>query len=700
MSGPASAELTALIEPGRPTPLGATSSASGVNFALYSRCAERVELCLYDPQSGQERGRVSLPASTLGTWHGFLPAALARPGDLYAYRVHGPYAPAGGQRCNPRKLLLDPAARALTGEPTPLAPELFEGPGRGELDSFAAMPRCRIVEATFDWGDDRPPGTPWSDTIVYELHVKGFTKLHPGVPERLRGTYLGLADPAITDWLRQLGVTAVELQPVQAFMSESFLLKRGLANYWGYNPIAWSAPANQYALEDPITEFRYMVKALHAAGIEVILDVVFNHTAEGNELGPTLSLRGIDNIAYYRLVPHDQQLYENLTGTGNTIDADVPAVRELILDCLRWWAAEMHVDGFRFDLAPVLGRDRGGFNRKSPFFAALRADPTLAYVKLIAEPWDVGPGGYQLGHFPVGWSEWNDRWRDTVRSFWRGNPRMIGALAERLAGSSDLFRDRGRKPSASVNFVTAHDGFTLQDLVSYNRKHNEQNLENNDDGHSDNLSWNCGVEGPSDDPAVNALRSRQMRNLLLTLMLSQGVPMLQAGDEFGRTQRGNNNAYCQDNEISWVDWSRATGEADLVAFTRRLIALRRSRPELRRETFLKGRRRGKVRDVSWLHPSGRDLRDADWNDPELRALGVLIAASSGSSDGDLLMLLNASALAVEFRMPALGRASGRVRLIDSGAAADVIAAAHGERERIEAHTAVVCSTRPSAPVPP
>jgi isoamylase len=700
MSDPASAQLAALIEPGRPTPLGATCNARGVNFALYSRCAERVELCLYDPESRAERGRVALPGSTLGTWHGCLPASLAKAGDLYAYRVYGPYAPEGGLRCNPQKLLLDPAARALSGEPTAMAPELLDGPGRHELDSAAALPRCRIVDAAFDWGDDRSPGTPWSDTVLYELHVRGFTKLHPGVPERLRGTYLGLAEPAVTGWLRELGITAVELLPVQAHASERFLLERGLGNYWGYNPIAWSAPASQYALADPVSEFRQMVKAMHAAGIEVILDVVFNHSAEGNELGPTLSLRGIDNLAYYRLVPHDRRLYENLTGTGNTIDADVPAVRELILDSLRWWAAEMHVDGFRFDLAPVLGRDRGGFNRNSPFFAALRSDPALAYVKLIAEPWDLGPGGYQLGHFPAGWSEWNDRWRDTVRSFWRGDPRMIGALAERLAGSSDLFRDRGRKPSASVNFVTAHDGFTLRDLVSYNRKHNERNLENNDDGNSDNLSWNCGVEGPSDDPAVNALRNRQMRNLLLTLLVSQGVPMLQAGDEFGRTQRGNNNAYCQDNDISWVDWSRAASEADLVAFTRRLIALRRSRPELRRETFLKGRRRGKVHDVGWLHPSGRDLREADWNDPELRAIGVLIAAAAGSSDGDLLVLLNASALAVEFRLPALAAGSAWIRLIDSGAAADVSGTPGGDAEQLAPRTAVVCNARPLAARPP
>jgi glycogen operon protein len=507
------------------------------------------------------------------------------------------------------------------------------------------------VERAFDWGGDRPPGTPWSDTVVYELHVKGFTARHPQVPERLRGTYLGLAEPAVVEWLLRLGVTAVELMPCQAFTSERFLRERGLANYWGYNPIAWSAPATQYALEDPVGEFRQMVRALHAAGIEVILDVVYNHTAEGDEGGPTLSLRGFDNAAYYRLDPDDPRRYANWTGCGNTIDASQPATRALILDSLRWWAEAMHVDGFRFDLAPVLGRDGGVFRRDAPLFAALRADPALAYLKLIAEPWDVGPGGYQLGQFPAGWAEWNDRYRDAMRSFWRGERHAVGAFAERFAGSSDIFRHRGRKPAASVNFVTAHDGFTLADLVSYNERHNEANLERNGDGHGDNRSWNCGVEGASDDPSIVELRRRQMRNLLATLALSQGVPMLQAGDEFGRTQHGNNNAYCQDNELSWVDWSRAAAEPGLVEFVRRLLAFRRRRPELRRETFLKGARRsGHAHDIGWLHPDGREMREADWNDPGSHALGIALAGSEQASVA-ILVLVNGGAEPVEIRLP-------------------------------------------------
>jgi isoamylase len=660
--------LSAAIDKGRPSPLGATPTLRGVNFAVSSSVAEAVELCLFDRVSGAVRGSVRLPGRSGDVWHGYLPAPLAATGDLYGYRVHGPYAPGRGVRCNARKLLIDPCARALTGEPR-LEPSLYDAAGGAALDSAAAMPRCRVVDPAFDWRGDRPPATPWRDTVLYELHVKGFTARHPLVPERLRGTYLGLAEPAVVKWLTDLGVTAVELLPCQAFATERFLRERGLVNYWGYNPIAWSAPATQYALEDPVDEFRRMVRALHAAGIEVILDVVYNHTAEGNADGPTLSLKGFDNAAYYHLDPDDPRRYENWTGCGNTIDASQPTTRALILDSLRWWAEAMHVDGFRFDLAPVLGRDGRAFRRDAPLFAALRADPALAYLKLIAEPWDVGPGGYQLGQFPAGWAEWNDRYRDAVRSFWRGERYGAGAFAERLAGSSDIFRHRGRKPSASVNFVTAHDGFTLADLVSYDERHNEANLEQNADGHSDNRSWNCGVEGPSSDPAILELRRRQMRNLLATLALSQGVPMLQAGDEFGRTQRGNNNAYCQDNELSWIDWSLAAAETELVEFVRRLLAFRRRRPELRRETFLKGARRlGHAHDIGWLRPDGREMREADWNDPHTGAIAIALAQSEQASVA-ILALVNGGAEAVEFHLPTLEDGRHWTLVADTAAAA-------------------------------
>jgi len=635
---------------GAATRPGATPLPSGVNFAVESAVADRVELCLYDPRSGLLRASTALRGRTGDVWHGFVPAPLAGAGDLYAYRVHGPYDPARGLRCNPAKLLLDPRARALTGEPR-LDASLLDGPDEHDLDSAAAMPRCRIVDPSPDWGRDRAPGTPWKDTVIYELHVKGFTMLHPLVPKALRGKYLGLAEPAVIDWLRRLGVTAVELMPCQSFTSEAFLQSRGLVNYWGYNSLAWSAPATQYALVDAVTEFQQMVSALHAGGIEVILDVVFNHTAEGNEFGPTLSLRGVDNAAYYRLDAKDRRRYDNLTGCGNTIDASSPAARSLIVDSLRWWAEQMHVDGFRFDLATVLGRADGGYDPAAPIFAAIRAEPSLAFAKLIAEPWDVGPGGYRLGQFPPGWSEWNDKYRDTVRRYWRGEGLVLGELAERIAGSSDLFRSRGRKPSASINFVTSHDGFTLADLVSYNGRHNDANLEDNRDGHEHNLSWNCGVEGPSDDPDVSGLRQRQMRNFLLTLLFSQGVPMLQAGDELARTQQGNNNAYCQDNAISWVDWSGIDAGSGQVDFVRRLIALRRDYPELRRETFLKGGlREGVAADITWLNPRGLPMTEADWRDPQGRTLGVLLATSDRAR-GWLYALLNASDDWIEYTLP-------------------------------------------------
>ena len=648
------------LDPGSPQPLGASRSGRGTNFAVFSRNATRVELCLFDPAGKQEVARLTLPGRTGDIWHGFLPARFGETGLLYGYRVHGPYQPGNGHRFNPAKLLIDPCAQALHGElewnPALNGAEAGSDWLADARDSAPFVPKCRVVDDTFDWGGVRSPNVPWRDTMIYELHVKGFTQRHPGVPERLRGKYLALAEPAVLDYLKKLHVTTVELMPVQAFASEKFLVDKGLVNYWGYNPIAWFAPDARYAVDDPVREFKTMVRALHEAGLEVILDVVFNHTAEGNEGGPTIGLRGFDNLAYYRLFPHDLSTYKNFTGCGNTVKFDHPAVRALVIDCLRYWVTEMHVDGFRFDLAPIVGRDAGGYNVNAPFFTALRSDPVLSYVKFIAEPWDVGPGGYQLGHFPAGWSEWNDRYRDSMRSFWRGDRPLLGAFAERFAGSSDLFRHDGRKPTASVNFVAAHDGFTLADSVAYNHRRNDANLEGNRDGHAHNLSWNCGVEGPTGDPGVLALRARQMRNLLATVFLSQGVPMLLAGDEFGRTQQGNNNAYCQDNEVSWVDWSLLETHAALAEFTHRLIDLRRSRLWLRRDTFLKGAQRAATtRDVVWLHPSGREMTDADWNHTGLRALAILMNAGASTkklvTGGDLLVAFNADDAPVTMTLP-------------------------------------------------
>jgi glycogen operon protein len=619
-----------LLQPGLPRPLGATWTKRGVNFALFSSHATRVELVLFDATTAQEVGRCDLPARTGDVWHGLVSARSAGPGTRYAYCVHGPDDPVQGHRFDARNFLIDPYARELT----------------------RAMPlRACVVDPTFSWSGDRPPAIPWRDTILYELHVKGFTQRHPAVPESWRGKYLGLTVPAVTQYIKSLGVTAVELLPCQAFVSEKFLLDRGLKNYWGYNSIAWFAPATEYALEDPVAEFKTMVQALHAAGLEVILDVVFNHTAEGNELGPTLSLRGIDNSVYYRLIRQDKRYYENLTGCGNTVNCEHPVVRALVIDCLKYWVEEMHVDGFRFDLATVLARDANGFNESSAFFKAVRAEPSLAFVKMIAEPWDVGLGGYQVGRFPAGWAEWNDRYRDAVRSFWRGDAGKAGELAARFSGSSDLFHHNGRKPLASINFLTAHDGFSLHDLVSYNERHNEANLENNSDGTGNNLSWNCGIEGPTDDPEVAALRRRQCRNLLATLLLSQGVPMLQAGDEFGRTQAGNNNAYCQDNAISWVDWDLLERNADLRRFVIFLTQLRHERPEFRRETFFKGTvSRAGAKDVTWLAPDGTEMTHIDWLDGERRSLGVWLARGN-QSVGRLLLLFNASHLAQDFTLP-------------------------------------------------
>jgi glycogen operon protein len=632
------------IQPGSAQPLGATASGRGVNFAVYSSHATRVELVLFDAVSGAERGRYDLPARTGDIWHGLLPARAAGPGTHYAFCAHGPDEP--GYRFDPAVMLLDPHAREL---------------------SMQDPPRSRVIDGSFDWNGDRPPGTPWNDTVIYEMHVKGHTRLHPDVPAEWRGKYLGLTVPAVIEHLKYIGVTAVELLPCQCFMSETFLRERGLRNYWGYNPVAWFAPSNEFAIHDPVAEFKTMTRALHRAGIEVILDVVFNHTAEGNESGPVLNLKGLDNPVYYRL-QRDRSRYENDTGCGNTVNCEHPQVRASIIECLKYWVEDMHVDGFRFDLATVLGREANGFNERAEFFDAVRGEPALAYVKMIAEPWDVGYGGYQLGRFPSGWSEWNDRYRDAMRAFWRRDAGRIGEFAERFAGSSDLFRHDGRKPSAGVNFITAHDGFTLNDLVSYNERHNGANGEHNADGHHVNLSWNCGVEGPTHDPRIQELRRRQMMNLLATLFLSQGVPMLQAGDEFARTQRGNNNAYCQDNEISWIDWGLAGANRDLTEFVRLLAQLRRAHEEFRRDTFLKGTvAHSGVKDVTWLHARGCEMTRDDWHDQALRTLGVWFGKRS-RSPGRFLLLLNADDGGQAFALPAAAGAGGWVCRFDTALA--------------------------------
>jgi glycogen operon protein len=656
------------IQAGSPRPLGATLTEAGVNFAIFSSHATRIELVLFKAGDAAPSLRADLPMRSADVWHGFVPAPDAACGMFYAYHVHGPDEPQNGHRFDSRVALIDPYARALSTR-LPL--------------------RGQIIDSRFDWGDSQAPDIAWRDSVIYELHVKGFTRLHPTVPEAWRGKYLGLTAPAVIDHLKSIGVTAVELLPCHAFVSEPFLAARSLSNYWGYNSVAWFAPANEYALVDAVGEFKAMVKALHAAKLEVILDVVFNHTAEGNEEGPTLSLKGIDNAVYYRLAA-DKRHYENASGCGNTVNCEHPQVRALIIDSLKYWVEEMHVDGFRFDLATVLARDGQGFNENSEFFRAVRAEPVLARVKLIAEPWDVGWGGYQLGRFPAGWSEWNDRYRDTMRAFWRRDPGKIGEFAERFAGSSDIFRYRARKPTATINFITAHDGFTLNDLVSYNERHNEPNGEDNRDGTGNNLSWNCGHEGPTDDPLVGELRKRQMRNFLATLILSQGVPMLLAGDEFGRTQHGNNNAYCQDNDITWVDWRLAQTNADLVRFLAGVTRLRRQHAELRRETFLKGTAsRTGFKDVSWLRVDGAEMTQNDWQDENLRTLGVLFGNRNHTAHR-LLFLVNAADHAVEFSLPRkLAGAPWMCRLDTAREPAEVTELTTADRYSLTAGSAVL-----------
>ncbi|HKI01864.1 MAG TPA: glycogen debranching protein GlgX [Thermoanaerobaculia bacterium] len=695
--------------PGTPYPLGATYDGAGTNFSLFSEVAEKVELCLFDNQ-GQET-RIELPEVTAFCWHGYLPNVV--PGQRYGFRVHGPWSPDQGHRCNPAKLLLDPYVKAVEGQVEwneAVFPYHFDDPegSRNDLDSAPYMPRGVVTNPYFDWGNDRPPRIPAHETVIYEVHVKGFTKRHPQIPEEIRGTYAGLTHPAAIAHMKRLGVTAVELLPVHQFVQDSLLQERGLRNYWGYNSIAYLAPHNEYAASggstgQQVQEFKQMVKILHQEGIEVILDVVYNHTAEGNHLGPVLSLKGIDNAGYYRLVPGKERYYMDYTGTGNSLNMRHPHVLQLIMDSLRYWVLDMHVDGFRFDLAATLARELHDVDRLSAFFDIIQQDPVISQVKLIAEPWDVGEGGYQVGNFPPLWSEWNGKYRDTVRDYWRGDWRgdwrgedqTLGDFANRLTGSSDLYANNGRRPSASINFITAHDGFTLRDLVSYNDKHNEANGEGNNDGEAHNRSWNCGAEGPTDDPEVQALRGRQQRNLLATLFLSQGIPMLLGGDEMGRTQGGNNNAYCQDNEVSWFDWEHV--DTDLLEFTSRLIAFRRDHPVFRRRRWFLGTRiRGEgVRDIGWFRPDGELMSDEDWQHGSARSLGVFLNGDAIPSlddrgeritDGSFYVLFNAHHEPIPFRLPARPEWGKRwFRVLDTGeAVARAGREAGGSEEIVEA----------------
>jgi isoamylase len=658
--------------PGEPFPLGASWDGRGTNFSLFSENAERVELCLFDDEDLEER--VELSERTAYQWHGYLPGV--GPGQRYGYRVHGPYDPVAGHRFNPDKLLIDPYAKSIEGNvrwnranvlpyvPTPDAGDDADLE-RDEEDDAVAIPKSVVVDDRFDWEGDRRPRTPFEETVIYETHVKGFTMRHPDVREDLRGTYAGLADPAAIGYLRDLGVTAVELLPVHHIADESFLPERGLTNYWGYSTIGYFAPHSAYAATgirgQEIREFKGMVKALHSAGIEVILDVVYNHTAEGNHLGPMLGFKGVDNASYYRLMPDEPHFYMDFTGTGNSLNVVHPSVLRMIMDSLRYWVSECHVDGFRFDLASALARELYDVERLASFFDVIHQDPILSQVKLIAEPWDVGPGGYQVGNFPVLWSEWNGIYRDTMRDFWRGQSNAA-AFASRLTGSSDLYEDDGRHPFASINFITAHDGFTLHDLTAYNEKHNEANEEGNRDGTDDNRSWNCGVEGPTDDPALNALRARQQRNFLTTLILSQGTPMLLGGDEFARTQQGNNNTWCQDNELSWFDWDLDEPQRDQRAFTKRLIALRRAHPVFRRRQFLHGieEEGSGLPDVWWFRPDGQRMTKTDWNHNDGHILGMFLNGEEIQAtdrhgrrivDDSFVLLFNAHHEDVEFTLP-------------------------------------------------
>jgi isoamylase len=651
--------------PGSAYPLGATYDGTGTNFALFSEIADFVELCLFD-ESGTET-RVRLEEVDGFVHHGFLPGVA--PGQRYGFRVHGPYDPEKGLRCNPNKLLIDPYAKAMSGQvdwDSSLFGYDLESPeDRNDADSAGHVPYSLVTNPFFDWANDRQPRTPYNESVIYEAHVKGLTMSHPGVPESLRGTYAGIAHPAIVKHLKSLGVTAIELLPVHQFLTDHYLDEKGLTNYWGYNTIGFFAPHDRYASQPgrQVQEFKGMVRALHEADIEVILDVVYNHTAEGNHLGPTLSMRGIDNCAYYRLVEDDEQHYMDYTGTGNSMNVRHPHTLQLIMDSLRYWVTEMHVDGFRFDLAATLAREFYDVDKLATFFELVQQDPVVSQVKLIAEPWDVGPGGYQVGNFPPQWTEWNGLYRDTVRDFWRGEPATLGEFASRITGSSDLYQDNGRRPYASVNFVTAHDGFTLNDLVSYNDKHNQDNGEDGRDGADDNRSWNCGVEGPTDDADVLRLRQQQRRNLMATLLLSQGVPMILHGDELGRSQGGNNNAYCQDNEIAWVDWDLDEGETELLHFTSALIRFRSRHPVFRRRRFFQGkpiRKADELRDIAWFTPQGEEMKEQNWDDAFGKSIAVFLNGDAIADrdvrgirivDDSFLLAFNAHHEDIEFTLP-------------------------------------------------
>ena len=671
---------------GRPWPLGATPDAQGTNFAIYSEQAVDVVLCIFlSPADAEPVQTYRLRERTAYVWHGYIPGL--RPGTFYGYKINGTYDPGRGLRCTPFKLLVDPYARALAGrvrwEHHPFA-YIFDQPGEDwvldDEDDSAGVPKGVVLADDFDWRGDAPPAIPWNETVIYEAHVKGLTMLHPDVPPEIRGTYAALAHPAVIGHLQSLGVTALELMPVHEIVDDYFLVQKGLRNYWGYNTLNFFAPAGRYAsVRDyggQVREFKEMVRALHAAGIEVILDVVYNHTAEGNRLGPTLSFRGIDNRTYYRLVPGDPRRYMDYTGTGNSFNLMHPQTLRLVMDSLRYWVQEMHVDGFRFDLASTLAREVHEVDKLSAFFDVIHQDPVISRVKLIAEPWDVGEGGYQVGNFPVLWAEWNGKYRDTVRAYWRGDPGTLGELGYRLTGSSDLYENDGRRPHASINFVTAHDGFTLKDLVSYNHKHNEANGENNRDGDNHNLSYNFGVEGPTDRPDINRVRERQKRNFMATLLLSQGVPMICHGDEMGRTQHGNNNAYAQDNEIAWVSWDLSERDRELLEFTRRVARLRREHPTFRRGKFFRGRhiRGSDVRDIVWLSPDGTEMTDQDWNAGYVRCFGMALGGEAMEewngrgeqiTDDNFLLLFNADGAAIDFTLPDFGRSRGWCVLLDT-----------------------------------
>jgi glycogen operon protein len=670
---------------GRPYPLGATWDGAGVNFSIFAENATKVELCLFDSiEAVAESHRAPLKHRTDLAWHAYLPDVL--PGQLYGYRVHGPYEPERGHRFNPRKLLLDPYAKAI-GRDLKWDDAVFgykvgeDDTSFNDADSAAFAPLASVIDPSFTWGDDRHPRTPWHETLIYEMHVKGFTQLNPHVPAHLRGTYAGLATETAIKHLQELGVTAVELLPIHHFINDRHLLETGRRNYWGYNTLAFFAPESRYVAEGipqgPTDQFKMMVRAMHAAGIEVILDVVYNHTAEGNQMGPTLSLRGIDNAAYYRLSPENARYYTDFTGCGNTLNMTHPRVLQLIMDSLRYWAQEMRVDGFRFDLASTLARELHDVDRLGSFFDIIHQDPTLANTKLIAEPWDLGPGGYQVGNFPPGWSEWNGKYRDCVRKFWKGEGGTVSEFATRLAGSSDLYQDDGRRPYNSVNFITCHDGFSLHDLVSYNEKHNEANGENNRDGCSHNDSWNCGAEGPTDDPGVLALREKQKRNFIATLLLSQGVPMILGGDELSHTQNGNNNTYCQDNELTWLKWDLDERSRKFLDFIKTVVRTWKTQPVFQRRKFFKGRalRGSDVKDLSFFNPSGQEMTDEDWNAGYVQCLGLRLAGDLIDDENErgepivgdtILILLNAYHQPLDFTLPATLEGMSWELLFDTG----------------------------------